>query len=91
MLLGLPLQVAFGITQSVNVTSDGSSTIEATQDIAAQALGLGAGLIMFNIILNFFVNLLQLMPAAIVCGTVLYIADKGTKDGGPGWDLCCFF
>jgi hypothetical protein len=72
------------VTQSVAVDSDGSSTVAEVQSDAETALGLGAGLVMFNIILAFFINLLQLLPAACVLGTSVYMFDKGTRspDGG---------
>ena len=69
MLLGLPLQVTFGVTDEVEFDAQGNETLESGTDAIETGLGLGAGLLMFNIVLKFFTNLMQLIPAGVICGT----------------------
>jgi hypothetical protein len=42
-------------------------------------LGYAASLFMFNVVLTFFTNLLQLIPAGILLGTALYVGDIGER------------
>jgi hypothetical protein len=77
MLLVLPLQSTFGVTDSVEFDAQGDETLGKAKGFIEQALGYATGLYMFNVVLNMFTNLLQLIPAGMMCGTVLYLADKG--------------
>jgi hypothetical protein len=77
MLLVLPLQSTFGVTTSVEFDAQGNETLGKAKGTIETALGYATGLYMFNVVLSLFTNLLQLIPAGIMCGTVIYLADKG--------------
>jgi hypothetical protein len=79
MLLVLPLQTAFGVRDDVKFDASSVESLSAAKTTIDTALGYAASLFMFNVVLTFFTNLLQLIPAGILLGTALYVGDVGER------------
>lgn len=60
------------------MTPQDSQIIAGVQAPLESILNLAAGTVVFNIIVEFFVNTWQLLPAGAVFGTLIFLADMGT-------------
>ncbi len=79
MLLVLPLQSALGVRQDVKFdsTQPATQSLDAAKGTIDELLGYAASLYLFNVVLTFFTNFLQLIPAGTLVGTALFLGDVG--------------
>jgi hypothetical protein len=81
VFLVVPLFVAYQMLGTITVTPQDSKIVASIQDALEKLLNASGAVYVFNIIMEFFVNTWQLLPAGAMFGTVIFLADMGSSVG----------
>jgi hypothetical protein len=81
VFLVVPLFVAYQMLGTITVTPQDSKIVASVKDSLEKLLNASGAVYVFNIIMEFFVNTWQLLPAGAMFGTVIFLADMGSSVG----------
>jgi hypothetical protein len=81
VFLVVPLFVAYEMLGTITVTPQDSKIVASIRDVLESLLNASGAVYVFNIIMEFFVNTWQLLPAGAMFGTVIFLADMGSSVG----------